>query len=213
MQQKLIVVDDFYTDPDAVRTHALSLRYHAAAGHTYPGKNSIEPFLAPGQVEVFKQILGAHIEPSEVGLFGHFRLSLAGDTYEQDIHVDPPVHEKEYKWAAVLYLNTPLQCRRPDGTTRDGTLLWRHMARDLERVPLNAEEGRALGFSDYDAVRQELIYKDGHDRSKWECVHRVPMKYNRIVFFRPYEWHSHGENFGSTVESGRLVQIFFFRSL
>jgi hypothetical protein len=98
-----------------------------------------------------------------------------------------------------------------DGTTRDGTLLWRHKERDLDHTPLSPEEGKALGFKDYEEVREKMIYEDGHDRSKWELMHRVPMKYNRIVFFRPWYWHSHGENFGTTREDARMVQIFFFR--
>src|SRR5690606_11166195 len=35
--------------------------------------------------------------------------------------------------------------------------------------------------------------------------------YNRLVLFRPWYWHSHGENFGTTLEDTRLVQLFFFR--
>ena len=36
------------------------------------------------------------------------------------------------------------------------------------------------------------------------------MKYNRLVLFRTRLWHSHSENFGDTLENGRLVQLFFF---
>lgn len=212
MKQTLIIVDDFYANPDAVRAQALDLTYEAMEGHTYPGANSTTAINPPGQVEAFKKILGAHIEPSKFGLFGHFRTSLESDSYEQDIHVDPPAEPGEMIWAAVLYMNTPEQCRQPDGTTKDGTLLWRHIARDLERTPMSQEEGEAWGFKDYNEVREKIVYEDGHDRSKWELMHRVPMKYNRAVFFRPVQWHSHGENFGTTLENGRLVQIFFFRT-
>jgi len=211
MKKSLIIVDDFYTDPDAVRTFALSANYTADKGHTYPGENSVEKLNPPGQYEAFKDILGPHIEPTRVGLFGHFRISRGSDHFEQDVHVDPPTSPDEFVWAGVLYLNPPEQCLRKDNTTRDGTLIWRHKARNLDHIPLNAEEGKALGFRDYDSVRKELIYKDGLDRSKWELMHRVPMKYNRIVFFRPTQWHSHGENFGKNRNDSRLVQIFFFR--
>lgn len=211
MQKRLIIVDDFYTDPDAVRAHALNTAYKAEEGHTYPGENSIEPLMLPGMGETFKKILGEHIEPSRVGLFGHFRVSQGSDSFEQDIHVDPPVLPDEFVWAGVLYLNTNEQCMKEDGMTRDGTLLWRHKARNLEHTPLSPEEGIALGFKDYEEVRKKMIYEDGHDRGKWELMHRIPMKYNRIVFFRPWFWHSHGENFGTTRENSRLVQIFFFR--
>lgn len=211
MQKKLIIVDDFYTNPDAVRDVALKAEYKAEEGHTYPGENSKEALVLPGIEETFKKILGPNIAPSEVGLFGHFRISKGSDHFEQDIHVDPPTIIDEFMWAGVLYLNKPEQYMKEDGTTRDGTLLWRHKERDLERTPLSPKEGKAMGFKDYEEVRKEIIYKDGHDRSKWELMHRVPMKYNRITFFRPWYWHSHGENFGTTRDNSRLVQIFFFR--
>ena len=211
MQKKLIIVDDFYQDPDAVRAAALAANYHAEEGHTYPGENSTSALVLPGMRETFQSILGPNVEPTKVGLFGHFRISRGSDHFEQDVHVDPPTVPDEFLWAGVLYLNTPEQCLKPDNTTREGTLLWRHKARNMERTPLSQEEGLAWGFPDYEAVRQEIIYKDGLDRSKWELMTRVPMKYNRIVFFRPWLWHSHGENFGKTREDSRLVQIFFFR--
>ena len=211
MQKKLIIVDDFYADPDAVRRAALAGDYYAEKGHTYPGENSKSALVLPGIMETFKSILGPNVEQTKVGLFGHFRISRGSDHFEQDVHVDPPVTPDEFLWAGVLYLNPQEQSLRPDGTTRDGTLLWRHKARDIDRIPMSLEEGQAWGFPDFEAVRQELIYKDGLDRSKWELMTRIPMKYNRIVFFRPWQWHSHGENFGKTREDSRLVQIFFFR--
>lgn len=211
MQKKLIIVDDFYSDPDAVRDYALKANYKALEGHTYPGENSIEGLVLPGIEETFTKILGDGYAPSRIGLFGHFRISSGSDSFEQDIHVDPPVTPDEFAWAGVLYLNTQAQCMREDGTTRDGTLLWRHKERDLDHTPLSQEEGEKLGFKNYEQVREEMIYKDGHDRSKWELMHKIPMRYNRIMFFRPWYWHSHGENFGTTREDSRLVQIFFFR--
>jgi hypothetical protein len=212
MKQRLIIIDDFYTDPYAVREYALATSYHAYDGHTYPGENSVEPLILPGTVDAFKRILGQHIEPSREGVFGQFRVSLESDTFEQDVHVDPSNTPGEHVWVGVLYLNTPTQCKRPDGSVRDGTNVWRHKELDLEHVPSSPEEGKALGFNTYDEVRAKLIEGDGNDRSKWELLHRVPMKFNRIAFFRPTDWHSHGENFGINRENGRLVQIFFFRS-
>lgn len=210
MKQTLIIVDDFYTDPHAIRETALSFSYEAKAGHTYPGENSVEALSSDAQLAAFQKILGPNITFSEEALAGQFRISKASDSFDQDIHVDPHNDPNKMIWAAVVYLNTPEQCRREDGSTRDGTLLWRHKELNVERVPRTQAEGEALGLKDYDAVRQKFLYEDGHDRDKWELMHRIPMRFNRVAFFRPYHWHSHGENFGSTREDARLVQIFFF---
>ena len=52
--------------------------------------------------------------------------------------------------------------------------------------------------------------QEGVDRSKWERAMTVPMRFNRCVLFRSWLWHSHAENFGDSMETGRLIQVFFF---
>ena len=39
----------------------------------------------------------------------------------------------------------------------------------------------------------------------------VPMRFNRLVLIRPWLWHTAGASFGSSLEDGRLVQLFFFK--
>jgi len=203
VRKRFVVIDDFYKDPRAMRSAALGLEYSAQSGHTYPGRNSSTPILDSQITDAVSQAVGTPLEPNSTQLCGHFRTSTASDTFEQDVHVDP---EPDNLWAGVLYLNTPKQCEG-----RPGTITWRHKRLGIESVPMSREEGRALGFSSYEDVRRELIYGDGLDRSKWDMVNYAAMRFNRLVLFRPTDWHSHGENFGSTLEDCRLVQIFFWR--
>ena len=56
----------------------------------------------------------------------------------------------------------------------------------------------------------EHVARDGKDRAKWEATMTVPMRFNRLILFRPWMWHSFTENFGDSMESGRLIQVFFF---
>ena len=58
-----------------------------------------------------------------------------------------------------------------------------------------------------------LVYGDGQEREKWTRYYLCPMRYNRLVLFRTHLWHSHNFNFGTTMENGRLVQLFFFNPL
>lgn len=75
---------------------------------------------------------------------------------------------------------------------------------------MTPDEGRVYGYSDYEDIRKNIIYGDGLDRGLWDRYCFVPMKYNRLVLFSPYLWHSHGDNFGDSIENGRLVQLFFY---
>ena len=200
MRQNIIVIDDFYTDPDKVRNIALNLEYpEPKDGHTYPGRNSGEVFYPSEVHSRFEEILDQELIPPEQN--GYFRISLEKDTHSQDIHVDP-----SWEWGAVIYLSDPKDC-----ISEGGTSFWRHNTLKMEMCPKTDEESQHYGFSSYEEARGAIVYNDGQDRSKWTRYFLCPMRYNRLVMFRTYLWHSHNFNFGNTVENGRLVQLFFFR--
>ena len=54
---------------------------------------------------------------------------------------------------------------------------------------------------------------EGKDESKWIETDNVGFKYNRLVMFNPFLWHSSGDWFGNTYDNCRLVQLFFFHGV
>jgi hypothetical protein len=62
MRTKVIVVDDFYTKPDAVRALALKSDYSSGAKYNYPGYQSQKRFDAVAIKESFEEIIGRPIE-------------------------------------------------------------------------------------------------------------------------------------------------------
>ena len=208
LEKNIIVIDDFHPNPELVRQFALSREYPAPKNHTYPGRNSMrshegvyydEEMHAKIELAVGRKLVPQ--DPATTGGdCGYFRISLAADAFEQDIHVDPGSD-----WGGVLFLNVGSQCDPEAGTS-----FWRHKKMGSERVPRTPEEGRVFDYGSYEEIRKNIIYGDGLDRSLWDRYCFVPMKYNRLVLFDPYLWHSHGDNFGDTLENGRLVQLFFY---
>jgi hypothetical protein len=51
---------------------------------------------------------------------------------------------------------------------------------------------------------------EGKDMSKWIETDNIGFKYNRLVMFNPFLWHSNGDWFGNSYDDCRLVQLFFF---
>jgi len=208
IDKNIVVVDNFYDQPNLVRKFALNCEYPTPQGHTYPGRNTTrdkdgiyysEEIHSRVEAALGKKVVPQN--PTTTGAdCGYFRVSLAEDTFEQYIHVDP-----NSDWAGVLFLNTAEQC-----VPEAGTCFWRHKKLGLEHVPMNPAQGREIGYGDYEEIRTGLIYADGLDKSKWDRYCYVPMKYNRLVLFSPYLWHSHGDNFGDCINNGRLVQLFFY---
>jgi hypothetical protein len=199
MKRNIIIIDDFYSNPDEIRQIALNLKYPNPPGeYTYPGKNS-EGNYYPKEIHTkFETILNRKLIPAEPN--GYFRLSLEQDNFKQDIHVDPV-----WEFGAVCYLNLPEQ-----SIDEGGTSFWVHKKTKLEKCPDNNEEAKSYGFSNAREAWWTTVYGEGLDRNNWDRYLLSPMKYNRIVIFRTNLWHSHNYNFGNTLENGRLVQLFFF---
>lgn len=199
MHQSLIIVEDFYPDPMAVRRKALACAYPQVEGRrTYPGRNSEQKFLIPGMDQAVSQVVGEPVAGSPVphAAHGRFRITLADDKSRYLVHVDPTA----LTWVGVVYLNPPEQCR-------GGTAFFRHTGLNSDRTPLAEAELRAYGPSSI----AELLQQDGNDADKWEHLMTVPMRFNRLVLYRPWQWHSAGDAFGSTLEDGRLVQLVGFQ--
>jgi len=202
MRLTMMVLDDFYDNPDEVRKAALGLDYDPIMpGTPYPGRNSLRPLLWPNSDQMFSQILREPVRGHTGFAHGKFRQSVGSDQRGADIHIDPGI-----VWAGVLYLTLPQHCH-------GGTEFFRHRQYGTEGAPVNAEDMKAYpGESDRDRLVDRLTEVDGRDRSKWEHISTMPMRYNRLILFRGWLWHTAGESFGSTPENCRLVQLFFFQS-
>ncbi len=201
MIQNIIVVDDFYKNPNEVRNFALNAKYpkqDADDDYTYPGRNTLNGFYSKEIHQRFEDILQEELIPSQPN--GYFRISLKNDTHRQDIHVDPG-----WKWGAVLYMSKPEDCV-PEG----GTSFWRHNNLNWEGCPRTDDEAKVYGYPSYKEAWWTTVYGDGLNRSKWTRYFLCPMKFNRLVIFKTHLWHSHNYNFGDNLENGRLVQLFFF---
>jgi len=199
MRRSIIIIDDFYPEPEKVRQIALDSPYpDPDNNYTYPGKNSQDKYYPPELHNRFESILNRKLTPAQPN--GYFRLSLESDSYRQDVHVDP-----SWEFGAVCYLNSSEQC-----IDEGGTSFWMHNKTKMERCPQTDQEAKYYGYSSAKEAWWTTVYGEGLDRSKWTRYLLSPMKYNRIVIFRADLWHSHNYNFGNSLENGRLVQLFFF---
>ncbi len=200
MYQSLIVIDDFYPDPEEVRRTALGCEYPQISGpRTFPGRNSRQKFTSQGVDQAVSQVLGARVtgDPSPDATHGKFRITLAADKSRYLVHADPTLLD----WVGVIYLNSPAQCR-------GGTAFFRHKGLNSDRTPMSQEDLAAYGPSSI----AELLRQDGNDPDKWQHLMTLPMRFNRLILYRPWLWHSAGEVFGTSLEDGRLIQLVAFQT-
>jgi hypothetical protein len=193
----LFVIDDFLVEPDTLRQRALELTYDRP-GH-FPGRNSAEKIKLTGLTRMISEIVRERLHTPWSPDYAHqsCRLALASDDRPGRVHIDTS------HWTGVLSLS-----RNADSS--GGTEFFRHRRTGLDRFPLTPEELAGAGYSSYEALDADILQKDALDRSRWEPLLSVPMRYNRLILLQPHYWHTAGPGFGTGVENGRLVYLMFF---
>jgi hypothetical protein len=199
MPTSLIVVDDFFEDPHAVREAALRLTYPPLQG-VFPGRNSIERLDIPGLDRLVSHLVGEPVRAvNPPQSHGKCRITFARDAGTARVHIDPA------HWSGILYLSRPEDCR-------GGTEFFRHRATGTDRAPYDDAEAAQWGYASGREMVTQILSRDGLDPAAWEPSMTVPMRFNRLLLLRPWLWHTAGENFGDTMENGRLVFLMFFES-
>lgn len=206
--KQLIVYDDFYSDPTALRAIALDTEFEESSSGNYPGKNSKLQHFPNEFKDFFSWLAGEPLKPSAGSHCGGFRIQNANETGKQFIHVDLP--SMETTWAAICYLSLPEHYTNEDGTVKDaGSKFWKHKETGMEQMPRDVEYLASIGINGPQDLK---VFMDtqGTDPSKWFNTFSVPIKFNRLILFKANLWHSQGELFGDNKENGRLIQTFFF---
>jgi len=184
--QRVIIVDNFYKDPHAVREFALEQDYHDDAG--YIGRRTRKQFFIPGTREAFEDLLGIKITEWEShGMNGRFQHNWSGEKLVY--------HCDDQTWAGMIYLT-------PDAPPECGTTMWRHKETKVHHnSQIKWEEGEGL------KVFNQRTFLD---RTPYEPVDVAGNVFNRLVLFSGGNIHSASEYFGDCKENCRLWHMFFF---
>jgi len=200
-RKNLIVVDNFYSNPNAVREFALNAEYEQLGGRNWPGRDSLYEHGKEELTSMVSEIVGQKLTTKSCNKCSYFRLTKEGEYGTQDIHFDP---NPGLVWAGVIYLTPTLH---PTG----GTKFWKHKQTGWEFAPIQQEAAQHGIQSHEDMVN--FFNVEGKDRSKWIETDNVAFKFNRLVMFNPFMFHSNGDWFGTTNQNARLVQLLFFHGL
>ena len=196
----LLVVDDFFRDPDSIRALALAQEYGSDLRY-YKGLRTHDRFLWPHLREEFGRLLGKEITE----WLGY----PANGIFQQTSNDDPLVwHHDTQQYAAAVYLN-------PGGAAGGGTTFWRDKTYGCRHAPRHRAEASRLGGEEAIASAESVVY-DTYNVShpdNWELVESVAGLYNRLVIWDAKLIHSatsYSEFAGDAPSSTRLVQLFFF---
>ena len=199
VEDAVYVVDGFLSDPHRLRQLALEADYLTApTPETYAGRNSAAKFPLAGLDERIAAITGHRVVPLEhPAAHARVRLCLEHETGTGGVHID------NCHWTGVVYLTL-------DEDARGGTTFHRHRPSNTLRAPVYPEDWAAWGGLTRDRWWKEVVWPHTNDPTKWDVARHVEMRFNRLVLFRPWLWHSASPGFGVNAATGRLVYLLFF---
>ena len=177
----IIVVDNFYDNPDKVRYFALNQEFNVHGNYPGPRTRSY----ANQQIkQKFEQIFGKKITTwrnRSIAYNGAFQYSTSRE--RSWIHTDGyNTH------AAVIYLT-------PNAPLAAGT----------QTFMFKASRDR---YKNDDIV--DLTDDLSQDFTKFEVVDKIGNVYNRLILFNSKQFHMSVDYFGMNKYDGRLYQVFFF---
>jgi hypothetical protein len=186
----IVVVDNFYMQPDLVRSHAIhNLKYSESDYHR--GKRSDTSFILNGTLERFEEILGRPI-------YNWNHPEYANGRFQYCTSTDPIVyHVDSQKYAAMVYLT-------PDAPLQSGTATYKSI--HTNNTKFNEASGK-----DYEkAFKGRSSELNFYDKTSFELVDNIANVYNRLVLFDAKNIHAAVNYFGDTKENSRFFHLFFF---
>jgi hypothetical protein len=196
----VLIVDEFFRNPDEVRALALAQQYGSDLRY-YKGLRTSERFLWPGLREEFGRLLGRPVTE----WLGHN----ANGIFQQTNADDPLVwHHDSQGWAGAVYLT-------PDAPPSTGTSFWRDRTFGCRRAPSHPLEANRLGSDEAVQAAAKVVYDPTNlvQPDQWELVESVAGLYNRLVIWDASLIHS-ATSYTDFSDTGaaptRLVQLFFF---
>lgn len=189
----VIVVDNFYENPNEIRDFALSCSFSTHSEY-HKGQRTDKRFIPLGLKEIFEKLLHKKISDFEKhGTNGIFQFCIAEDKLVY--HVDSQTY------AAVIYLT-------PDAPASSGTTFYKSKKNQLRANPTDAdaekhEKSKEELFSD-------IFNGNFYDKSNLEIVDVVGNVYNRLVIWDASLIHAASDYFGKTKDDSRLFHLFFF---
>jgi hypothetical protein len=184
----IIVVDDFYSNPDLIRDFAINnLNFNSSDYHK--GMRSSESFILNGTKEKFEQIIGKSIvnwnNPSYANGKFQFCTSLDPIVYHTDIQ----------SYAAMVFLtpNAPLQ---------SGTATYKSIYTNT--IKIDSDETHTKTFK---GLSNDLNF---YDKTSFEVVDSIGNIYNRLIIFDSKNIHAAVNYFGDSIENSRFFHLFFF---
>lgn len=188
----VIVVDDFYSDPDFVREWVIK-EIEFSPSNYHKGERATSKFFINGTKEMLEHIIGKPIYNWEHERYanGIFQFCTA----------DQPIvyHVDNQTYAGIVFLT-------PDAPLNTGTSFYR----SKETGDFKFDDEKRSTESYVRAFKGKSDEMNFYDGTNFEKIDEVGNKYNRLVLFDAKNIHAATQYFGDAIDNSRLFHMFFF---
>lgn len=241
MKREIIVVNDFYKDPDAVAAYALTLRYYNPYADNWRGSSSPEAMATTGwHSSFFKKAKdcpfkssAALIKTLEVMTGEEIDLEHWQRDYPEDPETGAVIDSPEYlidpakgmkygnliphsmscRWNCAFQVKHHQHAALGEGAHDHIEDAWSSVGADgwSGLIYLNKDAPRDSGL-------KIMKNRYGNDRERftdpdrWALIDDIGNVYNRLILVRGWMPHVGGDGWGNTLETGRLFQTLFFKT-
>lgn len=188
----LIVVDNFYSDPDLIREWAIK-EINFSPSNYHKGERATERFSIFGMKEKLEEILGKPI-------YNWNHASYANGIF-QFCTADQPIvyHVDNQTYAGIVFLT-------PDAPASTGTAFYR--SKVTGDYKFDDEKRQTINYvRAFQGKNAEMNFYDG---SHFEKIDEVGNVYNRLVLFDAKNIHAATQYFGDAIDNSRFFHMFFF---
>lgn len=239
MKREIIVVNDFYADPDAVERYARGLEYYSPYANNQIGSSSPEemaraPWLASKFIEaarcpfkssaafiaVLEKITGEPID------LEHWNKGFPENPDGSLVTPRPDLVDPTQPGRFANLRPDATSCRWNCGFNIKlhpqpaGTGVHNHVRDEWNSV--GADGWAGIVYLSKDAPRESglKLYRNLHgndfewmsDPNRWQLIDQFANIYNRLILVRGWMPHVGGPGFGDGIANGRLFQTLFFKS-
>ena len=193
IKKGLVVVDDFYANPDLIREW--TIKNLDFKGSNYSKGERSQRFSIAGTQRKFEQILGVPIKNWNYGGYANETFQFCTADQQKVYHMD------QQKYAGMIFLS-------PNAPATAGTNFYRSRITGRSSFPdRKTKEGNTAFERSFTGSNKDLNFYDG---TQHELIDRIGNKYNRLVLFDAQQIHAAGDYFGDSIENARYFHIFFF---
>lgn len=177
----MLVVDNFYEDPIAVREFALSQKIDKIDNH--PGKRTIS-FSSYELRTQLQKLIEPYGKIDDMYIPWEYDENNDNDNNNASFFINTPdarvpwIHYDKTNYSAIVYLN-------PNAPVESGTSI-------------------------FESNTSELGKQNKYDKTKWKVIDTIGNKFNRILIFNCLQYHLPNNYFGINDQDGRLTQVIWF---